>query len=301
MMDNNKFDKQYDDILYEEASDGGFREVRADGPSRTTDWKRNRRLGGWIALAIVALLGTCMVVFWPDAPAQEDVIGAFEASYEKTTVKAFGTEENVNPYAERLDTLVNGLPIAIFIPHHATPYLYVGKLDEAAKTGILAFQAADVRSDNWEILGDFVLEGKQLSRGVSKKGFCAIIDGNVTVGAGASTPLMSEAISKRGYFFRQYPLVTDGIPVENKPKNKTVRRALCERGGQVFVAVSGGDSTLTDFAEALADLSVDNAVYLIGGYGAHGWAVDADGGNEQFGNEDTRPNWYRNASYIIWN
>lgn len=296
-MKNDHFD---DEILYEQVSDEGIREVRTDGPSLTVDWKRNRRLGGWVALAIVALLGTCMVIFWPKAPAQEDVIGAFEASYEKTPVKALGTEENVNPYAERLDTLVNGLPIALFIPHHATPYLYVGKLDEEAASGILAFQAADVRSDNWEILGDFVLEGKQLSRGISKKGFCAIIDGDVTVGTGASTPLLSEAISKRGYFFRQYPLVDGGTPVENKPKNKTVRRALCERGGQVFVAVSEGDSTLSDFAQALADLSVDNAVYLIGGYGAHGWAVDADGGSEQFGNEDTRPNWYRNASYIIW-
>lgn len=299
-MDNKKVDNLNDEILYEQIGDEGIREIVTDGPSRSADWKRIKRLGGWVALAIVALLGACMVIFWPDTPAQEDVIGAFEASYEKTPLKALGTEENVNPYAERLDTLVNGLPIAIFIPHHATPYLYVGKLDEEASSGILAFQAADVRSDNWEILGDFVLAGKQLSRGVSKKGFCAIIDGDVTVGSGASTPLLSETISKRGYFFRQYPLVDGGTPVENNPKNKTVRRALCERGGQVFVAVSSGDSTLSDFAQALADLSVDNAVSLIGGYGAHGWAMDAEGGSEQFGNEDTRPNWYRNASYIIW-
>lgn len=299
-MDNKKVDKQYDEILYEQVTDEGIREVRADGPSRTADWERRKRLGGWVALAIVALLGTCMVIFWPDTPDQEDVIGAFETSYEMTPVKALGTEDSVTPYAERLDTVVNGHPIILYIPHHATPSLYVGLVDDEAARSVLAFQAADVRADNWEILGEFVLSGEQLSQGVSKKGYCAIIDGKVTLGVGESTSRLSEAVSKGGYFFRQYPLVDAGIPVENKPRNKTIRKALCERAGQVFVAVSGGDMTIIDFAQALADFKVDNAIYLIGGDGAFGWAFDADGNREQFGNEDTRPNWYRNASYIIW-
>ena len=299
-MDNKRVDKRYDEVLYEQVSDEGIREVRADGPSRTADWQRRKRQGGWVALAIVALLGACMVIFWPETSDQEDVIGAFEASYEMNPVKALGTEEALTPYAERLDTVVNGHPIILFIPHHATPSLYVGLVNEEAARSVLAFQAADVRADNWEILGEFVLAGEQLSNGVSKKGFCAIIDGKVTLGVGESTPLLSEAISKGGYFFRQYPLVDAGTPLENKPKNKTIRKALCERAGQILVVVSGEDMTFPDFAQALADFNVDNAIYLIGGEGGFGWAFDADGNREQFGNEDLRPDWYRNASYIIW-
>jgi hypothetical protein len=110
---------------------------------------------------------------------------------------------------------------------------------------------------------------------------------------------LSEAIGKGGYFFRQFALVDDGIPVQNNLKNKTLRKALCERGGQVFIAISRDDVAINDFAQMLADLDVHVALYLVGGKGAFGWAFDADGKREQFGNEDMRPE-YRNESYIIW-
>ena len=299
MKDNHTKDTPDNEILYEEVSREGVREVLTDRAPQRGDRKRQWRQAGWVSFAIVALLGAGMVFFWPDTPMQDDVQGVFESSYETNAVKALGTEETVSPYAESLDTLVNGHLIHLFIPHHATPRLYVGTLDDDARRSVLGFQAADVRADNWEILGEFVLAGEQLSRGVSKKGFCAIIDGKVTLGAGEKTPLLAEAVSRGGYFFRQYPLVIGGSPLENKPKNRTIRRALCERGGQVFVAVSGGELTFADFSRALADLAVDNAIYLIGGEGAHGWTVDADGVREEFSSEDLRPE-YRNESYIIW-
>ena len=46
-------------------------------------------------------------------------------------------------------------------------------------------------------------------------------------------------------------------------------------------------------------LDVNEALYLIGGEGAFGWAFNADGEREQFGNEDMRPE-YKNESYILW-
>ena len=161
------------------------------------------------------------------------------------------------------------------------------------------FQAADIRADNHEILGEFVLAGEQLATGISKKGFCAIIDGQVSVGVGESTPLLDEAIAKGGYFFRQYALVDGGEPVMNKPKNSTVRKALCDWNGQVFVAVSADRLTLDEFAQVLADFGVSNAIYLIGSDFAYGWSVDPDGNREEFGFEDRRPE-YRKQSYIIW-
>ena len=266
--------------------------------------RRRRRQGGLVALAIVALLGLGMIVFWPKdkglaGEPENDEIGVFESEFELNEVELLGTEDKVIPYAERIDTVVAGHPLTLFIPHHATPVLRVGQPDDRTLQSVMGFQAADIRADNYEILGDFVLAGEQLAKGTSKKGFCAIVDGKITVGVGENTPLLGETMSKGGYFFRQYALVDNGAPVENKPKNKTVRKALCCRGGQVFVAFGVLDETLTDFARTLADFGVDNAIYLVGSAATFGWATDSEGNQEQFGSWDRRPE-YKNESYVIW-
>ena len=284
-------------------SDDEFRVLGTGSPvpdGRQDGSGRGRQVA-WVSLAIVALLGIGIYAFWPKSehPLEDEVEGYFESSLEAESVRALGTEASLSAYTERLDTLVDGHLLSLYIPHHATPRLVVGHPDDKDRQAVLAAQAADIRSDNWEILGEFVLAGKKLSNGISKKGFCAIIDGKLTLGVGETTPLLSEAIDRGGYFFRQFALVDGGSPVENNLKNKTLRKALCERGGQVFLAVSRDDVTVNDFAQLLADLDVNVALYLVGGKGAFGWAFDADGGREQFGNEDMRPE-YHNESYILW-
>jgi hypothetical protein len=199
----------------------------------------------------------------------------------------------------RLDTLVSGHLLKLFIPHRARARLVVGDLDEKDRRAVMNFQAADIRADNHEILGEFVLAGEQLATGTTKKGYCAIIDGKVSVGVGESTPLLAETMANGGYFFRQYALVDGGEPVLNKPRNSTVRKALCDKNGEVFVAVSADKLTLDEFATVLANLGVNNAIYLIGSDFAYGWSVDQDGNREEFGFEDRRPE-YRKQSYILW-
>ena len=162
------------------------------------------------------------------------------------------------------DTVINDVPLRIHTPVNAVPELSIGYPDLKDNTLVMAFQAADVRADNHEILGAYVLKGEMLSRGRSKKGFCAIIDGKIQLGMAESTPLLEEATEKEGYFFRQYPLVLDGKMVENKPKNKAFRHALCELNGTIVTVSSLEKESLHDFSQALADLGVQNAIYLVG-------------------------------------
>ena len=68
----------------------------------------------------------------------------------------------------------------------------------------------------------------------------------------------------RNYFFRQYPLVDNGVLVENAPKGKSIRKALCDRDGEIMVVMSQTPESFHDFAQALVDLQVDNAIYLVG-------------------------------------
>lgn len=196
------------------------------------------------------------------------------------------------------DTVINDIPLRIFVPKNAVPRLEVGYdcLKEKEKN-ILFFQAADVRADNHKIVGAFVLRGEPMSRGLSKRGFCSIIDNQITVGVADNSPLFEEATEKNGYFFRQYPLVDKGKIVENELKNKALRRSLCELYGQIVVVETQSPESMHDFSQALVDLDVLNAIYLVGSYSI-GWCKTLEGEEIPYGQWNKRRE--KNVSFIVW-
>lgn len=276
-------------------------------PATSGEGRRNRQ-AAILSLLLVLCIGIAAIVFWPRSqepqkPAEEPEIGLFEpdtipAPVQTAERKWFGTETDES-FTEKLDTVINDVQLSLYIPHNATPELTVGVPDRRDKSIILAAQAADIRRDNRKILGAFVLKGEPLAWGLSKKGFCAIIEGKVTVGVSENSPLFEEATEKDGYFFRQFPLVDNGRLVENEPKNKTMRKALCDRAGQLFVAVSETDESFHDFAQALVDLGVDNAIYLVGSHSSFGWYIDSNEKKSLFA-PDVHRGTYKNENYIIW-
>jgi hypothetical protein len=205
-------------------------------------------------------------------------------------------------FTEIRDTIINDIPLRIFIPHNAEMSLHIGRMDKEDKAVVYVAQAADIRADNGGIVGAFVLKGEPRAWGLSKKGFCASINGVVTVGVAENSHLFEQATEEGGYFFRQYPLVSDGQLVENEPKGKSIRRAICDRQGEIFMIESGTTESFHDFAQALVDLGVDQAVYLVGS-SAYGWAVDAEGNVHEFGEDNYYTGRHRmpkNTSYIVW-
>ncbi|MBR5822614.1 MAG: hypothetical protein IKY67_00545 [Paludibacteraceae bacterium] len=205
-------------------------------------------------------------------------------------------------FTEIRDTLINDIPIQIFIPHNAEMTLHIGRMDKEDKSVIYAAQAADVRADNGGIVGAFVLKGEPKAWGLSKKGFCASINGQITIGVAENSPLFEKATEEGGYFFRQYPLVSNGKLVENEPKGKSIRRAICDRQGEIFMIETGTTESFHDFAQALVDLGVDQAIYLVGST-AYGWAVDEIGKTHEFGEDNYytgRRKMPKNTSYIVW-
>ena len=205
-------------------------------------------------------------------------------------------------FTEIRDTLINDIPLRIYIPHNAEMTLHIGRMDEQDMSVIYTAQAADVRADNGGIVGAFVLKGTPRAWGLSKKGFCASIDGVVTVGVAENSPLFEEATEKEGYFFRQYPLVDNRQLVENALKGKSIRRGICDRMGEIFMVETGTPESLHDFAQALVDLGVDHAVYLVGS-SAYGWAIDQEGIRHEFGDNNYytgRRRMPKNTSYIVW-
>ena len=205
-------------------------------------------------------------------------------------------------YTEIQDTLINDIPIRVYIPHNADLSLHIGRMNRKDTTVIFAAQAADVRADNGGIVGAFVLKGEPKAWGLSKKGYCASINGQITIGVADNSPLFEQATEESGYFFRQYPLVSNGEIVENELKGKSIRRGICERQGEIFMVETGTPESFHDFSQALVDLKVNQAVYLVGS-SAYGWAVDQTGTTHEFGDDNYytgRRKMPKNTSYIVW-
>lgn len=291
--------------MKEDINDNEIRVIgHASSPKRP---KRRPKVPWWawvIVAAVVAVVAGVVLLKTFRTTPQDTVPYVFEPEATETasrplegwfasldTVTAVGTAGH--------DTVVNDIPLRIYVPlNGAIPRLELGynAINERERN-ILVFQAADIRADNYQIVGAFVLHGKPLSWGLSKKGYCAIIDDRVTIGVAENSPLFELATEKNGYFFRQYPLVDNGKPVENELKNKAIRRALCDICGRVAVIASQTPESFHDFTQALVDVGVQNAIYLVGGT-AIGWSQDLAGNGTKMGLWDTKH--YKNTSFIVW-
>ena len=288
-----------DDIRDDEIRIIGY----APQPVRQTKPEHRSGKGIYIVSAVlIIVLGILTAIFWPKDVEDSD-IGVFEKPQPETTIEQpnyplsrfeTNTEES---FTEKLDTSVNDIALSLYFPHNAIPELMVGKPDPSDNDIILIAQAADIRGDNFKILGAFILKGELLARGLSKKGYCAIIDGRMSIGSSDTTPLFEEAIDKGGDFFRQFPLVDNGVLIENPIKNKSVRKALCSKAGEFFVAITASPESFHDFSQALVDLGVENAISLVGSSKSFGWYVASDGTQTMFG-EDLHL--YENENYLLW-
>ena len=256
-------------------------------------------------IALVSLAFVLKIVPWSDHNEivqevfePENALSVIEEAPAPPPLLGDYSDTTGNAYTEIIKQIINDIPLVIYIPHNAKPILTVGTPDKNDKSIIFAAQAADIRADNKKINGAFVLAGTPLAWGLSKKGFVGIIDDHITVGVADNSPLFEEATEKGGYFFRQYPLVDNGKLVENEPKNKSVRKAICDRDGEIFIAVSENPESFHDFAQALVDLHVDNAVYLVGSDSSYGFYRDYAGELALFAEKGFKGQKYE--SYLVW-
>lgn len=291
--------KQFQDIQEDQIR------IIGDKIQTTSDKKK------WVVIAITCLI-IALIIFFVFIHSTKQNNKDYTSSFEPQptppiesvdTIPLFNIKENnSNSYIERKDTCINDVELRLFIPHNAEMQLHIGRIEKGDSSIIFVAQAADLRADNGEIVGAFVYKGKPISWGKSKKGYCASINGSVYVGVAESTPLFEMATENEGYFFRQYALVDNGKLVENNPKGKTIRRAICQLQGNVFMVESLTRESFHDFAQSLVDLGVNNAIYLVG-TNAYGWSVDQDGITHEHGEDiwsDNPSTCPKNISYIVW-
>ena len=220
----------------------------------------------WIIIIIsvlVVLLLLCLFLFRKTVNEQDsDIVKLKEDISRVVQDSTLHTEES----AVRISKdSINDVPLTIYSLINLKAELTFDLPSKNDSTIFLVVQAADIRRDNKEILGDYVFKGKQLSTGKRKIGYCAIIDGNVSLGVSLNDEVKDYCIANNGYFFRQYALVIDGEVQENQLKGKAVRRALAKQGDDLYIIQSRNRESLYDFSEALADFGISDAIYLVGG------------------------------------
>lgn len=213
--------------------------------------------------------------------------------------ETYGFTSGPIPYTTSRDTTVSDVPLNILTPHNARAALARGPQVLDNPSVILAIQAADIRADNLEIACAYVEKGELISKGEAKAGFCAIINGKMTIGIAEATPKFEEVLNSNGYFFRQYPLVIAGQAVDNKPKGKAIRKALADINGTICIISSRIPLTYHDFSRVLADFGVDNAISLVGSNSSGVYLNGEDGERHIFG--DTPPaEWSKSINYLYW-
>lgn len=274
-------------------------EIRVIGESSSSP----KRKWGWMILAAVLVIGViASIIAFSCARSQEEE-GIFERSVHQAIPHPLrGWIQSLDSITDvcviTKDTIVNDIPMRLYVPLNMTPRLEVGyKCIDDTTHNMLLFQAADIRADNKKIVGAFVLRGKPLSWGLSKKGYCGIIGDQVTIGVADNSPLFEQATEVGGYFFRQYPLVSNGVLVENELKSQSTRRGLCELEGKVVVVETYTPESLHDFSQALVDIGTTNAIYLVGS-AAIGWHRNFDGVGVASGQWEPRV--FKNVSFIVW-
>lgn len=141
----------------------------ADGPA----CRRNWRIWGLSALFLI-LAALSVIIYITTRHTQSEPEVAFfepEESPKPTSQQWIGSivDSLERCYTEIRDTVMNDIPMRLYIPHNATMELHVGKMNKADSSVVYVVQAADVRADNGGIVGAFVLKDEPLAWGFPKK------------------------------------------------------------------------------------------------------------------------------------
>lgn len=281
-------------------------EIRVIGNDNSGNWSiKGWRV--WVTSAAVLIVALCIAGFilLRNKPASE--IAQEETSPEAPVKGLYeqemmtDTAQQIQPaYVEVEERIVSEVPIRIFHPIGGTPSLSAGMPDFEDSSIIFITQAADIRADNMQILGDFVLGGVRMSEGKSKLGWCAIIGGKVYIGYDKEPWALQAAVTSGGYFFRQYGLIAGGryVKESSRWKYSSLRRALCLKDGQCFIVETLEAETFPRFSHVLEDMGVEAAIYLVGG-DSYGYARDMEGFKTEFGIYEPSVI-FDNTSYLVW-
>lgn len=144
---------------------------------------------------------------------------------------------------------------------------------------LLCIPAAFTMKDG-TICGAYVVDGKVCNLANIDKalgGALKIVDGKVSIFPTDKSKLLTkdflqDIADKNGQLFQQFQVIENGSPAKFRDKTKFVRRGVgILKNSEVVIVESKKSITLTQFAEELAGLGVQNLIYTDMGAWSEGW------------------------------
>lgn len=282
--------------------DIGEDEIRVFRPKNHRRKVNNLLLGTIIGLGLIILIVITKLLFVSNnipmpEPQEEAAFVSVVEETQSSDVWFNNVDDSRSSCIVVTDTIIDSIQLKILTPYNVLPELHLGPIDTTDIDIIFASHAADLGRDKGKIIGAFVYNGEPRSWGLSKKGYCAIFDDEITMGVAENSPLFEQATETGGSFFRQYPSVDNGEMVPNKPENSSFRRAVCSLNGKVCIVACTNRALMNDFSTALVKLGVMNAIFLVGG-NADGWYRDENGTMIRLGKKYIKNN--PNINYLVF-
>lgn len=257
-------------------------DIRVIGRKPKTDnsGKRRTALLVGILVLIAAIVVVLILLLRQNGADAEIVQQDVDNKEESIPVEGSGDIATGQPTADTadfrcIDTIIEGVKIRIFESGNTAVSLAMfNEIDTNPTDVVFATQAANIRADNHNVIGDFVINGEVKVKGCPNdmyRGFCALLADKLIIGKAEKTTFLDSAIIKNGSFYRHCAYVTGGAPEQFDDPKEAIRRALCLKGGKVLVVESVDIVTSSNFAQILHRLNVDNAVGLMGGKNLDEW------------------------------
>lgn len=220
-----------------------------------TSEKKNHKRILWWSVSLVVLLLTAFAITW----------GVLNANRRNAVLNKVVADVNplsiLNSQESGLytfDTEMNDISISTLHLVNMNTQLTQSVPEYKDTTMLLSVVATCKRA----VESDLVIDGKLIARGKPMSGFCAIVNGNVAIGESKDDDVMNYCIENKGSFFRQNMLVKDGMVLDVPIKGKAPRCALARQGNDMYVVFTEDEESVHDFAEAMVDIGVLDALLL---------------------------------------
>ena len=131
-------------------------------------------------------------------------------------------------------------------------------------------RSADHMADT-TYLGTLVINGKEYQRDrINRLGYMGMVDDRMVIGVSPDEDVKDYVMKNGGSFFRQFVLVSNGdVPPRFYLTGKNIRKAIgriADNKGERLVFISTRDKiTIRDFAYALREYGLIDAIYITGG------------------------------------
>lgn len=170
---------------------------------------------------------------------------------------------------ELIPDSILGVAMDIYPLHGLKASLEPALPDTADITLVLFTRSADYHADG-SLIGTVVADGRKINskERKSRQGYLAISEsGRPVIGISLSDKVADYTARKGGSFFRQYVLLGDGeLPSSFHLHGKVERAAIArDADDKLYYVVTPHKETMYDFADAMREYGLTDAIYLTGG------------------------------------